>query len=267
MNIYAHELGMYRKSIIVWSLSMAALIMLFMTFYPTFSAETQLLVQLMENYPEELLKAFGMNSAISLSTVLGFFTFIFAFVQLCVAIQASNYGFHFLSVEERELTADFLMSKPVSRTRIIMNKFLAAFTALTITNIWIWAATFGSIQLFRDGNEYEARNLALLLVSITFFQLFFLTVGMVISVSVRKVRSVLSYSMALAFGLYVLNALRAVVGGKALGLLSPFYHYDPGYILTNGTFDVALLILNICVIVAAGVAGYYLYLKRNIHSV
>ena len=267
MNIFSFELGMYRRSIITWSLSIVALIMLFMTFYPTFSADTKMFDQILENYPEELLKAFGMNSGMSLSSVLGFFTFVFAFVQLCVAIQASNYGFHFLSVEERELTADFLMSKPVSRTRIIVSKFLAAFTALTITNAFIWTGTFASLALFGGGNEYEARNLILQLVSTTFFQLFFLTVGMVVSVSVRKVRSVLSYSMALAFGLYVINGLRAIVGGKALGLLSPFYHFDPGYILTNGKYDVPMLLMNIGVIVAAGAASYYLYLKRNIHSV
>jgi ABC-2 type transport system permease protein len=266
MNIYKFELGMYRRSIVVWSLSMIALILMFMSFYQTFAADTQMMEQLMANYPEELLKAFGMGNAMSLSSVLGFFTFIFAFVQLCVAIQASNYGFHFLSVEERELTADFLMSKPVSRTRIILSKFLAAFTALTITNLIIWASAFGSIMLFSGGNEYEAKNLILLLISTTFFQLFFLSVGTVISVSVKKVRSVLSYSMALAFGLYVLNALRAVVGGKTLGVLSPFYHFDPGYILANGEYDTPMVIIDLAVIAVAFAASYYLYLRRNIHS-
>lgn len=267
MNIYTYELRTYRKSVIMWSLSMLGLLMIFMSMYPAFARDSQILERVMVNYPEELLKAFGMNTSMPLSSVLGFFTFVFAFVQLCIAIQASNYGFHFLSVEERELTADFLMSKPVSRTRIIFSKFFAAFTALTVTNLSVWAGAFGSIMLFRDGNEYEARNLILLLVSTTFFQAFFLSVGMIVSVSVKKVRSVLSYSMGLAFGLYTLNALRAIVGGKTLGLLSPFYHFDPGYILANGTYDTPMIVLDFCVIAVACVASYYLYLKRNIHSV
>ena len=267
MNIYKYELKTYGNSIIIWSLSIIALFIMFMAFYPAISADASLMDKILENYPEEMLKAFGMDNAMSLSSVLGYFSFTFAFIQLCIAIQASNYGFHFLSVEERELTADFLMSKPVSRTRIIVSKFLAAFTALTITSIFIWAASFGSILLFRSGNDYEVKNLILLLVSTTFFQLFFLSVGMIISVTVKKIRSVLNYSMALAFGLYILNALRGIIGGKTLGLLSPFYHFEPGYILANGKYDLPMVVISISVIIVSITVSYYLYLKRNILSV
>lgn len=267
MNIFKYELKMYSKSIMIWSLSIISILVMFMAFYPSMAADAALMDQLLKNYPEELLKAFGMDGTLSLSTVLGYFTFTYVFVQLCVAIQSANYGFHFLSVEERELTADFLMSKPVSRTKIIVSKFLAAFTSLTITNLFIWIGSFGSIILFRDGHDYDPYNLVLLLLSTILFQLFFLSVGMVISVSVKKVHSVLSYSMALSFGLYILNALRSIIGGKILGILSPFYHFEPGYILANGEYDMAMVSISIGVIVVSIIASYVLYLKRNIHSV
>ena len=50
--------------------------------------------------------AFGM-SGIDMASVLGFYGLAFGFVQVCLAIQAANYGFSMLSVEERDLTADF----------------------------------------------------------------------------------------------------------------------------------------------------------------
>lgn len=266
MNIFKYELKMYSKSIIIWSLSIVALILMFMSFYPSLASDAAMMDKLLENYPEELLKAFGMDSGMSLSTVLGYFSFTFVFVQLCVAIQSSNYGFHFLSVEERELTADFLMSKPVSRTQIIVSKFLAAFTSLTITNIIIWLGSFGSVILFSDGCDYNVKYLTMLLLTIIIFQLFFLSLGMIISMSVRKVRSVLSYSMAVSFGLYVLNAMRNIFGGEILGVISPFYHFEPAYILKHGEYNMVLLLINVCFIIVSMVASYILYLKRNIHS-
>lgn len=266
MNIYKYELKMYTKSIIIWSLSVAAIIFMFMSFYPAIGADVAIMDKIMEAYPEELLKAFGMSGGLSLSSVLGFLMFTYAFVQLCLAIQSANYGFHFLSVEERELTADFLMSKPVSRREIIISKFFAAFTGLTITNIVIWLVTFAGLALFNSGNDYEIKNVILLLLTNTIFQLFFLSVGMVISVSVKKIRSVLSYSMALSFGLYMINAIRSIIGGKTLGLISPFYHFEPAYILEFGKYDMTLVSISIVVIVCSLGASYILYLKRNIHS-
>ena len=43
-------------------------------------------------YPQKLRAAFGMDN-MDLATVLGYYSFIFLFVQLCLAIQAGNYGF------------------------------------------------------------------------------------------------------------------------------------------------------------------------------
>lgn len=266
MNIFKYEFKMYGKSIIIWSLSIMTLLTMFMSLYPSFGADAALMDKILENYPEDLLKAFGMSGGMSLSSVLGYFVFTFAFIQLCIAIQASNYGFSFLSVEERELTADFLMSKPISRNKILVAKFLAALLALTITNAVIWIASFSTIAIFRDGKDYEAKNLILLLLSIAIFQLFFMSIGMIVSVSVKKVRSVLSYSMALSFGLYILNALRSIIGGETLGLLSPFYHFDPGYILDKGEYNLSMVSISLGIIIVSIVTSYFLYRNRNIHS-
>ena len=48
-----------------------------------------------------------------------------------IALQAANYGYSLVSVEERELTADFLLSKPVGRVQILTSKLLAALRDLT----------------------------------------------------------------------------------------------------------------------------------------
>lgn len=266
MNIYKFELKVLSKSIITWSLTIFVVLMLFMSMYPTFSSDAAMLDQIMENYPEELLKMVGMTGGLSMSSVLGFFVFVFGFMQLFLAIQASNYGFSILSIEERELTADFLLSKPISRKTIFLYKFMAAFTGITITNIVLWASSILSLVLFAGDNTYDSEKLVLFLSCMILFQLFFLGVGMIISVSVKKVRSVLSFSMALSFGLYIMNGIRSIIGGELLGILTPFYHFEPGKILDTGNLNLPMTVLSIFAIVCSLVGSYILYMKRNIHS-
>ena len=257
---------MYKKSIIIWSASVVTVLFLFMPFYSAFASDTEFLEKMLKNYPEELLKAFGMSTGASLSTVLGYFSFIFIYVQICLAIQSANYGFHFLSVEEREMTADFLMSKPVSRSKIIISKFLAAFTAVTITNLFVWIGSFVSIAMFSAGKPYDVGNLVLILLSSVFFQLFFLSAGMVISMCLKKIRSVLAFSMALSIGMFVFNALNSVFNIKIFGFISPFYHFEPSYINANSKFNIPFTVVSIGVIVISLSASYILYQKRNVLS-
>ena len=99
------------------------------------------------------------------STVLGYYGLIFLFCQICLAIQAANYGFALVSIEEREMTADFLLAKPVGRTKILTSKLLSAITGLTITNIVIWISSFVFIKIFAGGREYDAKPLVLLLLT------------------------------------------------------------------------------------------------------
>jgi ABC-2 type transport system permease protein len=163
-----------------------------------------LMNEALSRYPAELRSAFGLDK-MDLSSVLGFFSFVFLFVQLCLAIQAANVGFGLVSVEETDLTADFLMTKPVSRTRILNSKLLAAILGLTITNLAIWASAFLATSLFTEGREVDYPTLVLLLLSILVFQFFFLSVGLLISLLVRRIRSVTPFGLGLAFGAYVLN--------------------------------------------------------------
>ena len=102
MNIYKQEFKMIRGSVLTWSLSIAALLVIMMSFFSTMAADAEMLKLVMDQMPEELLIAFGMTG-LDMSQVLGFFGFLFLFVQLCLAIQASNYGFGLLSLEERDV--------------------------------------------------------------------------------------------------------------------------------------------------------------------
>jgi ABC-2 type transport system permease protein len=98
------------------------------------------------------------------------------------------------------------------------------------------------------------------------FQLFFLTVGLVISLLVKRVRSVTPYAMALAFGMYVLSAFGSMLGDSNLENITPFKHFEPNYIIQNSAYDFPLVMVSVVVIVISLVGSYLLYSRRNIPS-
>jgi ABC-2 type transport system permease protein len=265
-NIYKHEFYARLKSVLIWSLAMTFLIVFYFSMFNVFADQADLINDMLARFPPEMRAAFGMDN-IDLATVMGFYSFIFLFVQLCLAIQAGNYGFGLVSIEESELTADFLLSKPVSRTQVLTSKLLAALTSLSITNLVVWVSSFVAILLFRAEREYEPSTLLLLLISIVIFQLFFLSVGLVISLLVKRVRSVTPYGLGLGFGAYVLSAFSGVFGDVALELITPFKHFDAASIVNQGAYDTPLVLLNASVTLVSLALSYWLYLRRDIPAV
>jgi ABC-2 type transport system permease protein len=266
MNIFRQEFNMRLRSVIAWSVAVAVLILIYTAMFSSFAAQAELMNQMMANFPKPLLQAFGL-SGVNLATVLGYFGFVFLFAQICLAIQAAGYGFGLVSVEEREWTADFLLAKPVRRTQILTSKLLAALSGLLITDVVVWISTFVFLNLFRGDATYDASPLLVLLLSIVPFQLFFLAVGLVISLLVKRIRSVTPYAMALGFGLYVLSAFGDMLGESVLEKITPFKHFAPTYILQHSAWDTPLALVSIFVILISLVGSYLLYTRRDIPAV
>ncbi len=264
-NIYVQELRMKTHSIVIWSLGVAAIVILYFSFFPSFAEEAALINKMMTQFPPELLAAFGMTN-LNITSVLGFYGLVFLFVQLCVAIQAANYGVGLVSIEETELTADFLLSKPVSRSQILTGKLLAALTGMAITNIVAWVASFIALALFNGGQSYDTGTLVLLLAGLFVFQLFFVSVGLIISLLVKRIRNVTPYGLGLGFGMYVLSAFSGIQGDVKLEYITPFKHFDPNYIVQHNTYDAPLVVISVTVIVVSLAAAYWRYIHRDIAS-
>ncbi|MBT9153629.1 MAG: hypothetical protein DDT39_00286 [Firmicutes bacterium] len=266
MNIFDFEFRKYVGSLAVWIGSIIALLAMFMAFYPVLAQDAATLDLFLEHYPEELLKAFGMGGELSLATVAGFFAFSFAFTQLVIAAQSAYYGFHFVSVEERERTADFLYAKPISRASILAAKYAAAGLALLLTNIGVWAGSFLAIHLFRGDATYKLWPMVSLLLTVPVFQLFFFSFGFLVTAVSKKTTGVIGPAVGVSFVLYMLNALRRIIGGELLGLLSPYYHFDPNVILQAGQWEPFHAGISIGAIVVANVLAVRFYLKRDMST-
>jgi len=264
MNVYKFELGMLKKSIIIWGLAIPAFYLFYTSFFPML--EGQGMDVIFEQFPDEFMAFFGMNADLPVSSILGYIALTYGMIQIPMAIQASNYGFHILSVEEREFTADFLLTKPIAIKQILILKFLVVMISLVIVDIAIAFATILGALLFSKNQVVNWEFLSILLSTNIFFQLFFISVGMFISTIIKKVPSVLSLSMGLGIGLYVLSSLGYMLSSRLFHIITPFSHFSPTYILTEGSYDWSLVWISFIVIIVSLTGTYFFYQRRNIAS-
>jgi ABC-2 type transport system permease protein len=265
MNMYLHELKAYRKSTIIWTLSLVAVTMFFLSLFPSITKDAEEFKKLLEGYPEALRKAIGLNIE-NIASILGFYSYTFLYITLCGAIQAMNLGVSIFSKEVREKTADFLLTKPVTRTQILTSKLLAALTSLVVTNVvYLAAANIMASQVSTE--DYSSKIFFLISITLFFIQLIFLALGMIISVIVRKIKSVLTVSLSTVFALFIVGMLSSTAEDEAMRYLSPFKYFDTDYIIKNSGYETSFFIAGIGIIIASIVASYFIYNKRDIHAV
>jgi ABC-2 type transport system permease protein len=265
MNIYFHELKAYKNSTLIWTFSLVALVILFMSMFPSISRDVEVFKELMEGFPEAVRKALGLEIE-SFGTILGFYSYIFLYVTLFGAIQAMNIGTSIISKEVRDKTADFLLTKPVSRSKILTSKLMAALTTLIITNVvFVVAASIIVSQVKTEA--YSMKIFLMITLTLFFVQLIFLALGIIISVIVPKIKSVLTVSLGTVFTFYIIGLLTSTTGDESKRYLSPFQYFDTGYIIKNSSFETSFLLVGVGIVTVSLVATYIIYTKKVIQAV
>ena len=94
-----------------------------------------------------------------------------------------------------------------------------------------------------------------------------MALGVIISVTVSKIKSVLPISLGTVFGFFMIGMLSSTIGDKASRFLIPFKYYDTAYIIKNSSYEVSFTIIEILFIIIAILASYVIYAKKDIHAV
>ncbi len=266
MNMFLHELKSMRKTAAIWTISLIALSALFLSIYPSVAADAEEFKKLLANYPPTIRAMLGINID-NIASLLGFYSMVFAFITLCGAIQGMNLGISILSRESRERTADFLLVKPVSRKSIVSAKLMAALTTIVATNIVFYAVSFSIANAVKtDG--YNNKLFFMINLTLFFLQIIFMAIGLVVSVFFKKLKSVLPISLGVVFGFYMVGALISTGKNDDLArYISPFKYFDITYIIKNAGYEASYLVTAAVIVVAAILASYIIYIKKDIHAV
>ncbi|MEK5440575.1 ABC transporter permease subunit [Fredinandcohnia sp. FSL W7-1320] len=264
MNVFFHECRAYRKTTLIWTLSLVGIMVLFMSMFPTIAKDIEDYKKVLDGFPDAMKQALGLQVD-TFGSVLGFYSYVFVYISLCGAIQAMNFGTAIVSKEVREKTADFLLTKPITRNTILTAKVLAAFTSILFTSIVYLVASWLMVAAVAT-DEYSTKAFLLISISLFLLQVIFLAIGIFLSVYLPKIKSVLSVSLGTVFAFFIIGMLSSS-GAEFKRYLSPFKYFDSYYMIEHTRYEGAFLLVGLGIVVVAIIASYIYYTKKDIHSV
>jgi len=265
MNVFRQEIKMNLKITFLWILVLCTLGLIFLSFFPLIQTDMKIFLKLMDNFPPALKAVMGIVSE-TFSTPLGYYSFALTFVILSGAIQAMNLGVGIISKETRDKTADFLLTKPISRRGILHAKISASVALLAMTGL-VYSVFIGFIIRAFASGDFDVRIYILLSVTIFISQIIFYSIGLLVSVAARKIKAVLPVSLSIVFFFYALSAFAVTSESDKLRFFTPFQYFKPEYIIQNGSYETAYLITGIVIVIVSVLASYVWFCKKDVHSV
>jgi ABC-2 type transport system permease protein len=254
-NVFAKTLWDQRRGIIGWSLSIAAVGVLYAAFYPSMANPD--MAAAMEAFPEGMLDALGFTDLTSPAGYLGGTTYGLLGPVLMI-IFASTLGARAIAGEEEAGRLDVLLAHPIDRGSVVVQRAGALLVALAVAGIALFlvmTAAAGPAQYAEIGaGNLGAATVQLVLLG-TFFGALALSVGALTGRRELALAAVASIGVATYFANTLGPSVEAIAWSRDL---SPFRYYSGGQPLVNGwqLADGLVLLLAAVVLVAIGVVGF-----------
>lgn len=265
MNLYLFELRQYWRSMVLWIVTLLLVSALFISLYPAFTGDIEASKKILSGLPPQLRATLGLSLE-SFATFLGFYAYTITYTGIAGAMQATMIGLISLGRETASRTSDFLLTKPVSRRQIFCTKLLAGFTILIATNLVLHLGTWLLTTVFAVG-EYSLRSYSLLALSFFIVQCLFLSLGMLLSQLLGRVKSFVSVALTTVFGFFALSLVQGLTNDDMLRVVTPFKYFDHLKIITTHSYEPMFAWLSSGVIVIALSLSYYLYTHRDARSI
>lgn len=266
MNVFLREIRAYRSSTLVWIASFAGLVVVFLVgLYPAFTTDVATTKDLISSLPAAVRAALSISLS-TFFTIYGFFAYLLNFTLVAAAVQAMNLGTGVISKEITGKTADFLLSKPLTRPKVISSKLAAAFSMIVVTSAAFTLVSYLAALVAAGSEPVKAGTFLLIALSFFLIQVFFVALGALFAVLLPKVKSVIAITLPTVFAFFIIGTLGDVLGQEAVRYISPFKYVDPMYVITKTSIEVEYLLVEAVIVIVAIVATYVIYLRKDIPS-
>ena len=263
MNIFVRELKATLRSLLIWGGIVILFVMVGVSKFSAYYDNPEMLAVL-DDMPTAMVSAFNLK-AFNLTTVSGFFGVMFSYYALLLSIAAAMWGSDIISKEERDKTVEFSLTLPVTRSRLVTAKTLAALVNCIGLLLITWGASLvGAASYQPDSGFYLFLFLCML--ALFFLQLIFLAVGIFLGCAIKQYRRASSLAVSLLLGTYFLSI---VIGLNKdldfLKYLSPFKYFDAVVMLHESRIDMAFVGLSLAIMLVSLIGAHLMYARRDLY--
>jgi ABC-2 type transport system permease protein len=263
MNIFVRELKANLRSLLIWGVIVILFVTIGVSKFSAYYGNPEMLA-ILDEMPPALLAAFNMQ-AFNLTTISGFYGLMFSYFALILSIAAAMWGSDIISKEERDKTVEFSLTLPVTRSRVVTAKTLAALVNCIGLLLITWAASLASAAQYQPDSEFY-QFLGLCMLALFIMQLIFLAIGILLGCVMKRYKLASSVAVSLLLGTYFLSVISSLDKNlEFLKYLSPFKYFDAGVLLRESRFDLTFVGLSLAIILVSMVGAYLTYARRDLY--
>ena len=250
-NVLTKTLREQRRSLAWWALGLVAAVLLTTAFYPSISRSAASFEKLLDSLPEGLRKAFGEDFASPAGYLQARLFSIFGPVLLL--IYAIGAGSRAIAGEEERRTLDLLLSAPVARRRVVLDKALAMIAA---------TAGLGAVLALAiavTGPPFDVSvsvaNVVAAATDCVLLALAFGGIALAVGAGTGRRSVAVGVTAGAAAGAYLIDILALSVNGLGwLQRLSPFFYYRDPEPIVHGLDPVDAIVLGAIAVVTVAIA-------------
>lgn len=261
MTLVKHELKQGKTSFLIWTVSIGFLLAICVFLFPEMKGQMDGISETFASMGS-FTAAFGMDR-LNFGTLIGFYAIECGNVLgLGGAFYASLCAVNILSKEEKYKTAEFLLSHPISRTRIITEKLIAVLIQITALNLIIYALSVGSMTMIGEKIPWKEVNL----LHLAYYLLQIELAGICFGVSAFLRKGTAGVGLGIAAMMYFLNLIANIAEvAEFLKYITPFGYCEGADIVTTGSLDDTMVIIGMAIGIAGIAVAYLRYSQKDIH--
>ena len=262
MTLMRHEMKQGKTALAIWTLSIGLLMVICIFLFPEMKKEMAGVSKIFASMGS-FTAAFGMDK-INFGTLNGFYAIECGNVLgLGGAFFAAMCGASALSKEEKEHTAEFLLTHPVSRRKIVTEKLAAVLVQIILLNLVIWIVSIASIAGI--GEPISWKELALLHLAYLLLQMELAAVCF--GISAFSTRGSLGIGLGIASSMYFLNLIANIADtAEFLKYITPFGYAEGSEIMSEAALDPVLILLGMLYGAIGVAAAYWKYCRKDIQA-
>jgi ABC-2 type transport system permease protein len=263
MNIFIRELKANLKSLLIWSAIITLLIMIAVAKFSAFAGDPEML-KMLDAMPSVMLDALNMR-AFNLTTLSGFYGIMFIYFGLMGAIAAAMWGSDIISKEERDRTVEFSLVLPVSRSKVVTAKALAALVNCILFVLITWGVSLVAVRSYNPDQAFFD-FLAIEMQAMFAIELIFLAIGLLLGCAMKRYKLSGSAAVAIILTTYFMSIISSMQEDlDFLKYFTPFRYFESGELFRTGQLDGTYLVISAVIIVISIIAAYWIYNKRDLY--
>jgi ABC-2 type transport system permease protein len=255
----------HRRGLIGWSFGIAAFVLLSLAFYPSIRDNATQFQAVIDQMPEALRSVF-LGQITDFTSPVGYLNgrLFASTMPVLVLVFVIGWGTRAVAGEEESHTLDLLLSMPITRRRVFLEKFAALATGLAV----ICATTWASLVIFDIpfGLDVGLGALASVLVHLFAFGLVFGAIGLALGAAWGRRGLAAGITSGIAALAFILSSIAPLSPDtRWLQTLSPLYYYSGATPLLHGIDPLHLGVLLVLTL-GATVAGVWAFDHRDLRA-